>query len=81
MGAPGRVQDDLERIRLARKCGEPFVHRREAFLREFEQRCAGDADGSSPDVEGMGDCGMELRKRFGFPDEKCPAESPLSEYD
>ena len=75
------VQDDLERIRLARKCGEPFVHRREAFLREFEQRCAGDADGSSPDVEGMGDCGMELRKRFGFPDGECPAESPLSEYD
>ncbi len=75
------VQDDLERIRLARKCGEPFVHRREAFLREFEQRCADNADGSSQDVEGMGDCGMALRKRFDFPDAKCPAESPLSEYD
>jgi membrane-bound ClpP family serine protease len=75
------VQDDLERIRLARKCGEPFVHRREAFLREFGLRCADNEDGSSQDVEGMGDCGMELRKRYDFPDDKCPAESPLSEYD
>ena len=75
------VQDDLERIRLARKCGEPFVHRREAFLREFELKCADNEDGSSQDVEGMGDCGMELRKRYDFPDAKCPAESPLSEYD
>ena len=75
------VQDDLERIRLARKCGEPFVHRREAFLREFELKCAANEDGSSQDVEGMGDCGMELRKRYDFPDDKCPAESPLSEYD
>jgi len=76
------VQDDLERIRLARKCGEPFVHRREAFLREFEQRCASGQGGDEPqDVEGMGDCGMDLRKRFDFPDAKCPAESPLAEYD
>jgi ATP-dependent protease ClpP protease subunit len=78
------VQDDLERIRLARKCGEPFVHRREAFLRAFEQKCAGaDAatDGTTQDVEGMSDCGVQLRKRYGFPDRKCPAESPLSEYD
>lgn len=75
------VQDDLERIRLARKCGESFVHRREAFVRAFEKQCAGDGDGAAQDVEGMGDCGMQLRKRYGFPDRKCPAESPLSEYD
>ncbi|MDQ2701321.1 MAG: hypothetical protein M3Y70_00585 [Pseudomonadota bacterium] len=76
------VQDDLERIQLARKCGEPFVHRREAFLRAFEQQCASGQEGEDhPDVEGMGDCGMQLRKRFGFPDDKCPDESPLSEYD
>src|SRR3546814_5121138 len=29
------VQDDLERLQLARKCGEPFVHRRRACLRAF----------------------------------------------
>ena len=75
------VQDDLERIRLARKCGESFVHRREAFVRAFGKQCAGDGEGAAQDVEGMGDCGMKLRKRYGFPDRKCPAESPLSEYD
>lgn len=74
------VQDDLERIRLARKCGESFVHRREAFLRGFERQCAGD-QAEVEGVEAMGDCGMDLRKRFGFPDARCPAESPLSEYD
>jgi hypothetical protein len=29
----------------------------------------------------MGDCGLELRQRFGFPDPECPAQSPLSEFD
>jgi ATP-dependent protease ClpP protease subunit len=74
------VQDDLERIRLARKCGEPFVHRREAFARAFGQQCAGGKDGAR-DVEGMSECGVQLRKRYGFPDARCPADSPLSEYD
>lgn len=75
------VQDDLERIRLARKCGESFVHRREAFVRAFGKQCAGSAEAAAQDVEGMGDCGMKLRKRYAFPDRRCPAESPLSEYD
>ena len=74
------VHEDLERIRLARKCGEDFVHRREAFVRAFERKCASDGD-DVDDVEGMGDCGVELRKKYGFPDDKCPAESPLAEYD
>ena len=71
------AQDDLERIRLLRKCGEDFVHRKEAFAREFEHRC----DAPGDDVADMGSCGRELRQRFGFPDKQCPSESPLSEYD
>jgi ATP-dependent protease ClpP protease subunit len=71
------VQDDLERIGLARKCGEDFVHRKEAFVRAFDGKCAAKGD----DVDAMSDCGVELRQRYGFPDRKCPGESPLSEYD
>src|SRR5688500_13662812 len=33
------AQDDLERIRLARKCGEDFVRRKDAFLRAYERQC------------------------------------------
>jgi len=73
------VQEDLERIRLVRKCGEPFVHRKEAFARAFEQQCA--APGGEVELEAMNTCGVELRQRYGFPDRKCPGESPLSEYD
>ena len=71
------VHEDLERIRLVRKCGEGFVHRRENFVRAFERQCATEGE----DVEGMGDCGVALREEFGFPDPKCPSESPLAEYD
>lgn len=71
------VHEDLERIRLVRECGEDFVHRREAFLRAFETQCARRED----DVEGLGDCGVDLRARYGFPDRRCPADSPLAEYD
>lgn len=67
------VQDDLERIRLARKCGEDFVRRKDAFVRAFDRECtqrsvAGDA------------CGFALLPRYGFPDKKCKAESPLADY-
>jgi len=71
------VQDDLERIRLARKCGESFVHRREAFLRTFEAKCAA-GDG---DVDAVAECGRKLRGDYGFPDRRCPSETPLGEYD
>lgn len=78
-GISGRnpVQEDLERIQLARRCGLDFVHRKEAFVRAFERQCAG----AGEDVDTMGDCGVALRAEFGFPDPDCPAESPLSEYD
>lgn len=71
------VQEDLERIRLARKCGESFVHRREAFLRAFEARCATDGE----DLEAVAECGRKLRGNYGFPDKRCPTETPLGEYD
>lgn len=74
------VQDDLERIRLARKCGAPFVHRREAFLRAFESKCATGAHGQG-DVHDIAACGRELRGAYGFPDRRCPSETPLAEYD
>lgn len=71
-GLVGRnaAQDDLERIILARKCGEDFVRRKDAFLRAYERRCEGTSD---PDG-----CGLALRARYGFPDRKCPADSPFA---
>lgn len=71
------VADDLQRIRLARKCGESFVRRKDAFFRAFDRECRVEES----DLGAMGECGTVLRKRFGFPDQGCPAESPLSEYD
>lgn len=78
-GISGRnpAQEDLDRIRLARRCGLDFVHRKEAFVRAFERQCAGEGEG----IGEMGDCGVALRGEFGFPDPACPGESPLSEYD
>ena len=71
------AQDDLDRLRLMRKCGEDFVIRRDSFTRAFDLQC------KSPltDLDALNACGLELRQRFGFPDETCPAESPLSEFD
>ncbi len=71
------AQDDLERIRLLRKCGEDFVHRKEAFDREYARKCNAPGD----DVKTMNACGLDLRKRYDFPDKKCPGESPLAELD
>ncbi len=71
------AQDDLDRLRLMRKCGQDFVARRDAFVRAFDARC----NTPETDVESMNACGLALRGTFGFPDEACPAESPLSEFD
>lgn len=70
------AQDDLERIRLARKCGEDFVRRKDAFLRAYERQCV-QADG---DAREAGECGLALRGRYEFPDRKCAAESPMAEF-
>lgn len=71
------AQDDLDRIRLARKCGEDFVRRRDNFFRTFDRQCVA----PTQDVEATNTCGLELRESFGFPDNRCRGDSPLSEHD
>jgi hypothetical protein len=71
------AQDDLDRPRLQRECGEDFVARRDAFARAFDNKCSARLD----DLHDMNACGLALRTGFGFPDPACPAESPLSEFD
>ncbi len=78
-GLAGRnaAEDDLQRIELARRCGDAFVQRKDAFYRAFDARCATDGDA----VEEMNACGLELREQFGFPDAECPDDGPLLELD
>ncbi|NIJ92121.1 hypothetical protein FHT12_000779 [Xanthomonas campestris] len=71
------VQDDLERIRQMRKCGDAFVRRKDAFLVAFDHKCKGEG----ADLEAVNACGLALKQRFGFPDAACPEESPLAETD
>lgn len=71
------VQDDLERIKQMRKCGDDFVRRKDAFLIAFDRECKVEG----VDLEAVNSCGQALKERFGFPDETCPEESPLSETD
>lgn len=75
------VEDDLNRIRLARRCGNDFVRRRDAFRRAYDVQCIQAADQAGQDVVDINACGLELRTRFGFPDAQCPDESPLAELD
>lgn len=70
------AQDDLDRIRLARKCGDDFVRRRESFRRAFDAQCMG----TGKSFESMPECARDLQARFGFPDEACPADSPADLY-
>lgn len=71
------AEDDLERIVLARKCGDAFVRRKDDFARAFDSECTV----AGQELEAMNACGLALRQRFDFPDRKCPGESPLSEHD
>lgn len=71
------VQDDLERIKQMRTCGDDFVQRKDAFLVAFDQQCKREG----VDMESINSCGQALKERFGFPDAVCPEESPLSEID
>jgi ATP-dependent protease ClpP protease subunit len=71
------AQDDLDRLQLMRKCGEDFVLRRDSFARAFDRECKA----SDKDVDELNACGLGLRPRFGFPDETCPDDSPMSEFD
>lgn len=72
------VQDDLDRIRQMRTCGDAFVRRKDAFLVAFERECRQDPQ---QDVEQATACGQALKQRFGFPDPACPQESPMAEVD
>lgn len=71
------AQDDLDRLRLKRECGDDFVARRDAFARAFDRRCREHVS----ELDELNACGLTLRRNFGFPDSDCPAESPLSEFD
>jgi len=70
------AQDDLDRVRLLDKCGDDFMHRRDAWVRAFHERCRDESE-----LHALNSCGLELRRGFGFPDEDCPAESPLAEFN
>ncbi|HEY0503242.1 MAG TPA: hypothetical protein VGD42_07075 [Lysobacter sp.] len=69
------AQEDLDRIRVMRKCGEEFVRRKDAWTREFDAQCM--EPGKA--FEDMAACGRALDQQHGFPDAKCPSESPSTE--
>lgn len=71
------AQDDLDRLKLMRKCGEGFVLRRDGFARAFDRECKV----AGTELDALNDCGLALRPRFGFPDPACPLDSPMSEFD
>ena len=75
------VEDDLDRIRLARRCGSEFLQRRDSFRRAYEAQCVKPADEAHQDVADINTCGLALRAKFGFPDPRCPVESPMAELD
>jgi hypothetical protein len=58
-----------------RKCGDDFVRRKDAFLVAFDRQCKREG----ADLEAVTTCGQALKDQYGFPDETCPDESPLSE--
>ena len=75
------VEDDLNRLRLARRCGIDFVRRRDNFRRAYDAQCVEPADAAGQDVVDINACGLELRRRYGFPDPDCPIDSPMAELD
>lgn len=81
LAGPNAVEDDLNRIRLARSCGNDFVRRRDAFRRAYDARCMQPADAAAQDVVDINACGLALRTQYGFPDAQCPDESPMAELD
>ena len=81
LSGPNAVEDDLNRIRLARRCGNDFVRRRDAFRHAYDRQCTQDTPGEDQDVGDINSCGLALRERFGFPDARCPNDSPMAELD
>lgn len=78
-GLDGRnpAQEDLQRIRDARACGDEFARRKAAFARAFDTQCM--VPGRA--FDDLSECGLALRSRFGFPDVKCPWRSPMAQFD
>ena len=70
------VQDDLDRITLMRQCGNDFVRRRDAFMRDFDAQCM--KPGDAADAQQA--CGQALEQKFGFPDARCDGQSPMKYY-
>jgi ATP-dependent protease ClpP protease subunit len=70
------VQDDLERLRVLRQCGQDFLRRKEAFQRALDQDCGKPGQ----HVDAMRACGVGLLAKFRFPDRRCPDEAPMAEY-
>ncbi len=81
ISGPNAVEDDLNRIRLARRCGNDFVRRRDNFRRAYDLQCTQEQVSGEQDVGDMNTCGLGLRTRFGFPDARCPNDSPMAELD
>ena len=63
-------------MRLLDKCGDDFMRRRDAWVRAFDEQCR-----EQGQVHALNTCGLQLRRDFGFPDDDCPAESPLAEFN
>ena len=70
------VQDDLERLRVLRECGQDFLRRKEGFQRALDQDCGKPGQ----HVDAMRACGVDLLAKFHFPDRRCPNEAPMAEY-
>jgi len=81
LSGPNAVEDDLDRIRLARRCGNDFVRRRDAFRHAYDARCVQVATAEVMDVSQINQCGLQLRTQYGFPDPQCPGDSPMAELD
>ena len=62
----------------ARRCGIDFVRRRDSFRRAYDAQCLDPADAAGQDVVDINACGLELRRRYGFPDPDCPDGTPLA---
>src|SRR3546814_1450870 len=60
------VQDDLDRIILARKCGDEFDTRRDAFLRAYARTCR---VGGGQDA--VADQALSLGDAYTLQDERC----------
>ena len=81
LSGPNAVEDDLNRIRLARRCGTDFLQRRDAFRRAYEVQCVQTVEAETRDIDQINQCGLALRGRFGFPGAECADESPMAELD